>query len=133
MDLETEMSVGDVLVGLVYALAMLAAGYLFARRSPDRNALMGALLVKLFSCFAMCAMAIPVFQGGDMVGYHYHGVLYAQALEEDLRLGTSTYLEKTPFFILQHSNTERARSFSGLVHFLTFHSFVASSMVFSVI
>ncbi len=68
-----------------------------------------------------------------MVGYHYHGTLYARMIENDLAMGTTDYLTTTPFFLIRNSNTVRCRSFSGLVHFFTLNSYIASSLVFAFI
>jgi hypothetical protein len=133
MDVESEMSVADILVGLIVAFGVVIGGYLIVRRSPEQRILMAALFAKLLSCFALCAMTFPVFRGGDMLGYHRNGIRFAQLLEEDLSNGTTSYFEKTPFFLLNASNTERTESFSGLVHFMTFHSYVASSVIFAFI
>jgi hypothetical protein len=123
----------DHLIGALIGTSALVIGLVATRKSPDRSTIMAALLVKLLACYAMCVMTVPVFGGGDMSGYHNHGIRYADLLTADLADGTNQYLATTPFFLLSASNTKRAWSFSGLVHFLTFNSFVAASVVFSMI
>jgi hypothetical protein len=103
------------------------------RRSPDRRAIVAALLVKLLACFTFCALTIPVFKGGDMLGYHDHGIVYAELIRGDLANGTNDYLTHTPFFLPLGTNVARCRSLSGLAHFLVFDSYLGASALFALI
>src|SRR4051812_28058567 len=127
------LSDADIMVGLVFGLAVLFGGLVVWSRSPDRTVIVGALSVKILSSYAMCALTIPVFGGGDMMGYHDHGIIFANLLENDITMGSTDYFTTTPFFLNRNTNTQRCMSFSGLVHFLTLHSYVASSVAFAVI
>lgn len=123
----------DHLVGANVAAIVLVGLFIATRRSPDRVLIRSAFILKLLGCYAMCAMTMPVFGGGDMIGYHHHGCRYADMLRGDLVEGTSQYLTKTPFYLPVGNNVERCWSLSGLVHFFVFDSYIASSVVFATI
>jgi hypothetical protein len=111
-------------------VAMLVVMFL-TRRSRDRAAIRAAFFLKILSSYVMVAATIPIFHGGDMIGYHDHGIRYGRMLKNDFAQGTNDYLSTTPFFLLQSTNVHRCWSISGLLHFLLFDSYTAATIVFA--
>jgi hypothetical protein len=68
-----------------------------------------------------------------MQGYHDHGIVLADRIRTGFPGGLAEYLQDSPFFLMAGNSTTRCRSFSGLAHYLTFDSYIGSSLVFAVV
>ncbi|MEW5926327.1 MAG: hypothetical protein AB1941_02455 [Gemmatimonadota bacterium] len=135
MDAQTPLSQPDLVLGLLAMLAVMAGATLVlaAARARDLRLVLTALAVKLLVCSIYSVLIVGYFGGGDTLGYHYEGLALAEAIRNDLFWGSRLYLSTTPFFLPEGSSTDHMESLSGLVHFLTFDSYLASSVVFGVI
>lgn len=133
MEIEPPLSASDILTGSVVGFVAFLAVLALTRRSPDGKLILGAVAVKLVSCYALCAMMMPIFQGGDIIGFYHHGVIYSRYIADGFTSGSTEYLTTNPFFLPEGQTTLRTRSLSGLAHFLTMNSFVGASVVFAMI
>jgi hypothetical protein len=135
MDAGIPLSQLDLIVGVFSILVVIASATIyFARIRPvwELGLVIGALCVKLLACVVYSALIVRHFGGGDTLGYHQEGIVLAEAIRNDLFWGSRNYLAADPFFLPSGSSTSHMYSLSGLVHFLTFDSFLASSVLFSV-
>ncbi|MDQ5851136.1 MAG: hypothetical protein M3380_03500, partial [Chloroflexota bacterium] len=103
------------------------------RTSSDRTIILVTLWVKLLASLAYSAIVVYIFRGGDTLGYHDAGIQFANIIRSDLANGSNNYLSTFPFWSLGISSLDRIFSFSGLIHFSLFDSFLASSFVFALI
>lgn len=136
MGIAAPFSLEDLVLGLALLIAILvgAVFYFFGvRRSVEARVVIAALVAKLAACLIYSFLIVRVMGGGDSLGYHRDGVLLAQTLRNDLLWGSDRYLQSEPFFLPAGSSTAHMQSLSGLVHFLVFDSFLASSVVFAVL
>jgi hypothetical protein len=136
MEAQTPLSQLDLLLGLLTVLLVMAGAtvyYAGIRRVPDVRLVIGALAVKLGFCAVYSVLIVGYFKGGDTLGYHYHGITGAEAIRNDLLWGSRIYLSSDLFFLPAGSSTSRMESLSGLVHFLTLDSYLASSVIFGIL
>ncbi|MDQ3812313.1 MAG: hypothetical protein M3347_00010 [Armatimonadota bacterium] len=131
MSFSTPFSLSDIIFGLIIGLAIVQGVSLWARHAAEHRTIMIALLVKLLACVAYCVTLVFVYGTGDTMIYHTVGINYADMIRADWFNGTTDYLANRPFFWIDGYPTVRFFSLSGLVHFLLFDSFLASSLVFA--
>ena len=126
-------SVEDLMQGLVFGLSiiMVALVWTRVRRFPESRIFLTALTLKLVASVSYNIVVVYNYGDGDTMGYHRTGIEYADLMRADLAHGTSSYLEKNVFFWVNGWSTTRLSSLSGLIHFLCFDSFLASSFCFA--
>lgn len=132
----TPYSEGDLAVGLLVAGVLVALTWALARRSPDRKVIVAGMAARLLVSFLYGMIVLfyyggPDVEGGDSQGYHTNSIRYANLLRTDLETGSSDYLTRDLFCLPGSAAVYRVMSFSGLVHVLTFDSFLGSSFVFA--
>ncbi len=126
-------SQADIVMGVVWGLVILVGVALSSCRSPGRSLIFLGLLAKLVASVAYCMYIVFIYRGGDTLGYHAAGIEYAGLIREDLGSGLRYFLSTCPFFTLACSSTARLSNFTGLIHLVTFDSFIASSLIFALI
>ncbi len=129
MDLSVPLSFIDIFFGTIFALVIIGVGMIVTRDSPDRRVIRAFIVYKVVVCFVFSFILYYLYEGGD--GFHENGIIYSAMIQEDFTNGTIEYLTKDAFFMPGGNSTYRCRSLSGLVHFLTFDMFLASSLVFA--
>ncbi|HEX8272056.1 MAG TPA: hypothetical protein VF615_05360 [Longimicrobiaceae bacterium] len=137
MDAQTPLSPPDLILGLLSAIVVIAGAavyYAGVRRTPEFRLAMAALCTKLLACFVYSFLIILYFPGGgDSLAYHREGVDASALIRTDLFWGSRTYVDFGLFFLPGGTSTTHMHSLSGLVHFLTFDSYLASSVFFGVL
>jgi hypothetical protein len=135
VDARIPLSQPDLLLGFLAILVALIGATLYfsgVRRERDLRLVLTALAVKLTACVVYSVLIVRYFGGGDTLGYHNDGLEKANAIRSDVFWRSRVYLSDNPFFLPEGSSTDHMRSLSGLVHFLTFDSYLASSVVFGI-
>ncbi len=127
----TPFSALDLILGLSVAVGFFFIILLAVARWPERRIILVALLAKLCAGIIYCALVYFFASelNSDSLNYHNNGIDLADALRNDLESGSSDYLSRDPFFGIEGNSATRMDSFSGLLHFLFFDSFLASSFI----
>src|ERR1700730_18639260 len=126
----TPFSAGDVVAAAVLVTLVVLLGVLACRHSSESRIIVAALLTKLAACLAYAGIVVFFYGFGDTLWYHEAGSERADVLRKDLVHGSTDYLARDPFYWPEGDSTTRMESLSGLVHFLFWDSFLASSVLF---
>jgi hypothetical protein len=127
----TPFSAGDIVVAAILVALVVLLGVVACRRSSDSRIIVAALLTKLAACLAYAGIVVFFYGFGDTLWYHEAGSERADVLRKDLVYGSADYLSRDPFYWPEGDSTTRMESLSGLVHFLFWDSFLASSVLFA--
>jgi hypothetical protein len=127
----TPFSAGDIVAAAVLVTLVVPLAVVTCRRSAESRIIVAALATKLTACFAYAGIVVFFYGFGDTLWYHEAGSERADVLRQDLVYGSTDYITRDPFYSLQGDSTTRMESLSGLVHFLFWDSFLASSVFFA--
>jgi hypothetical protein len=127
----TPFSPGDVVAALIFVTAVVLLVAFACRRSSESRVIVAALLTKLAACLAYAGIIVFFYGFGDTLWYHEAGSERADVLRKDLVYGSTDYFTRDPFYLPEGDSTTRMESLSGLVHFMFWDSFLASSVFFA--
>jgi hypothetical protein len=129
----TPFSDSDIALGLLFGAVLSVIAAIAVRGVPDYWTVMAALILKLIASVVYGLVIIFYYGIGDTIGYHEIGIQYAELLRSGSLDDLQTYLSLDPFWGFAGYSTLRFYSLSGLIHFFTFDSFLASGLVFALI